>query len=150
MVIPVTFFCKFCYSWSISETYWQGSSSVWLRVSGFCFLTHTKSAGWCSQELEGPGAVAQWLRSSPFTPGIPYGASSNPSSPTSLPAPCLWPGKSVEDGPKLWDPALAWETWRRLLALDRHRISRCTHIGSESSDGRCSSLSLLPVYPHFQ
>ena len=37
------------------------------------------------------------------------GAGSNPGSPTSLPAPCLWPGKAVKDGPRLWDPASAWE-----------------------------------------
>ena len=53
----------------------------------------------------GPGAVAQWLRSSPCTPWIPYGRWFYPGSPASLPAPCLWPGKAVEDGPKLWDPA---------------------------------------------
>ena len=39
-----------------------------------------------------------------------------PSDPASLPAPCLWPWKAVEDGPKLWDPAPAWETQKRLLA----------------------------------
>ena len=57
-----------------------------------------------------PGAVAQWLRSSPCTPGIPYGCRFYPGSPASLPAPCLWPGKAVEDDPKLWDPAPAWGT----------------------------------------
>ena len=25
-------------------------------------------------------------------------------------------GKAVEDGPKLWDPASMWETWKKLLA----------------------------------
>ena len=30
-------------------------------------------------------------------------ASSNPSSSTSHPDPCLWPGKAVKDGPKHWD-----------------------------------------------
>ena len=50
------------------------------------------------------------------------GAGSNPGSSTSYPAPCLWPGKAVEDGPKLWDPAPVWETQKRLLALDRHSI----------------------------
>ena len=73
------------------------------------------------------------------------GAGSNPGSPASLPAPCLWPGKADEDGPKLWDPAPAWETRKRLLALDRHSIGRCTHLGSESSDGG-SPLCLSSVY----
>ena len=54
------------------------------------------------------------------------GASSNPSSPASLPAPCLWPGKAVEDGLKHWDPAPVWDTqkspgfgsaWHRAVAL---------------------------------
>ena len=44
-------------------------------------------------------------------------AGSNPSSPASLPAPYLWPGEA-----KLWEPAPAWETRKRLLALDRHSI----------------------------
>ena len=39
-------------------------------------------------------------------------------------APCLWPGKAVEDGPKLWNPAPVWETQKRLLASDRHSIGR--------------------------
>ena len=76
--------------------------------------------------------------------GSHMGAGSNPGSPASLPAPCLWPGKAVED------PAPAWETGKRLLALDQHSIGRCAHLGSESSDGRSSSLSLLSVYPPFQ
>ena len=29
------------------------------------------------------------------------GTGSNPGSPTSHPAPCLWPGKAGEDGPEL-------------------------------------------------
>ena len=76
------------------------------------------------------------------------GASSNPGGPASLPAPCLWPGKAVEDNPKLWDPAPVWETRKRLLALDRHSIDRCGSLGGgESSDGKSSSLSfLLSVY----
>ena len=47
----------------------------------------------------GPGAVAQCL-----SPRIAHLGS--------LPAPCLWPGKAVEDGPKLWEPAPTWETGR--------------------------------------
>ena len=43
-------------------------------------------------------------------------ASSNPGSPTSHPAPCLWPGKAVEDGPKPWDPAPECKTQSRLQA----------------------------------
>ena len=49
--------------------------------------------------------------------------------PTSLPAPCLWPRKAVEDGPKLWDPAPAWETRKRLLASDRHSIGPLRSLG---------------------
>ena len=29
-----------------------------------------------------------------------------PSCSTAHPAPCLWPGKAVQDDPKPWDPAL--------------------------------------------
>ena len=36
-------------------------------------------------------------------PGCHRGTGSSPGSPASHPAPCLWPGKAVEDGPKLWD-----------------------------------------------
>ena len=78
------------------------------------------------------------------------GAGSNPGSPASLPALCLWPRKAVEDGPKLWDPAPVWETQKRFLASDWRSIGHCAHLGSESSDGRSSSLSLLSVYPPFQ
>ena len=42
--------------------------------------------------------------------GSHMGAASNPGGPASHPAPCLWPGKAVKDGPKLWDSAPAWET----------------------------------------
>ena len=66
----------------------------------------------------GPGAVAQWLRC-PFYPGCP----------ASLPAPCLWPGKAVENGLKLWDPAPMWETRKRLLASDRHSIDPLRSLG---------------------
>ena len=91
----------------------------------------------------GPAQRRKWVRSSPCTPKIPHGCQFYPGSPASLPAPCLWPRKAVEDdGPRLWDPAPAWETWKRLLALDRHRIGRCAHLGSESLDGRSSSLPL--------
>ena len=66
----------------------------------------------------GPARWHKWLRSSPCTPGIPYGRRFYPGCPTSLPAPCLWPGKAVEDSPKLWDPAPTWETrkssWLRI------------------------------------
>ena len=66
-------------------------------------------------QVYGPGAVAQVVKGL-ARPGSHMGASSNPSSPASLPALCLWPGKAVEDSPKLWDPAPTWETWKRLLA----------------------------------
>ena len=46
------------------------------------------------------------------------GAGSKPGVPASHPAPCLWPGKAVKDGPKPWDPAPVWKTWRNLLTLD--------------------------------
>ena len=52
--------------------------------------------------------------------------------------------RAVEDGPKLWDPAPAWETRKRLLASDWHSIGHCAHLESESS------LSLPSVYPPFQ
>ena len=100
--------------------------------------------------LEGLARWRKWLRSSPCTPGIPYGRRFYPCSPASLPAHCLWHKKAVEDGPQVWDPAPALENWRRRLASDQHSISRCAHLGSESSDGRSSSLSLLSVYLPFQ
>ena len=46
------------------------------------------------------------------------GAGSNPGGSTSHPAPCLCPGKAVEDGPKPWDPAPVWETRKKLLVFD--------------------------------
>ena len=48
-------------------------------------------------------------------PGSYMDTSSNPSGPASHPAPCLWPGKAVEDGPKLWDPAPTWDTRKKFL-----------------------------------
>ena len=99
----------------------------------------------------GPGAVVQVVKGPHLAcPGSHVGAGSSPGSPASLPAPCLWPGKAAQDGPKLWDPAPAWETPKRLLASDQHSIGRCAHLGSESLGGRSSSLSLLSVYPPFQ
>ena len=53
------------------------------------------------RKLLGPGAVAQVVKGPRLArPGSHMGAGSNPGSPASLPAPCLWPGKAVEDGPK--------------------------------------------------
>ena len=46
------------------------------------------------------------------------GAGSNPGSPASLPAPSLWLRKAVEEGPRLWEPAPAWETRKWLLASE--------------------------------
>ena len=50
------------------------------------------------------------------TPGSHMGAGSNPGSSTSHPAPCLQPGKAVEDGPNPWDYAPVWETLKKFLA----------------------------------
>ena len=47
-------------------------------------------------------------------------------------------------------PGKQWETRKSLLASDRHSIGCCAHLGSESSEGRSSSLSLLSVYLLFQ
>ena len=47
-------------------------------------------------------------------PGCHKGAGSNPCSSTFHPAPCLWPGKAVENSPKPWDPAPVWDTQRKL------------------------------------
>ena len=44
------------------------------------------------------------------------GTGSNPSDLASKTAPYLWPGKAAEDGPKPWDPAPIWDTWKMLLA----------------------------------
>ena len=46
------------------------------------------------------------------------GAGSCPGCSTSLLAPCLWPGKAVKDDPSPWDPALTWDTQKKLLAVD--------------------------------
>ena len=48
--------------------------------------------------------------------GSHMGTGSNPGSPASLPAPCLWPRKAVEDGSKLWHPAPVWDTQKKFLA----------------------------------
>ena len=78
----------------------------------------------------GPGAVAQVVKGPRLArPGYHMGAGSNPSSPASHPAPCLWPRKAVENSPKLWDPVPVWETWIRLLASDRHSIGPLRSLG---------------------
>ena len=62
----------------------------------------------------GPSAVAKVLAFN--TPGSHRRAGSYICSPTSHPAPCLWPGKAVKDGSKSWDRASVWETQMKLLA----------------------------------
>ena len=47
--------------------------------------------------------------------GSHMGADSNPGGPVSHPAPCLWPGKAVKNGPKPWNPAPVWDTRRKFL-----------------------------------
>ena len=66
--------------------------------------------------------------------GSHMGASSFPGYSASHLAPCLWPGKAVEDSPKPRDPVPAWETRKRFLALvlDWRSTGRCDHLGSES------------------
>ena len=73
------------------------------------------------------------------------GASSNPGGPASHPARCLWPGKAVEESPQPCDPAPTWDPGgvSRLLTSDWCSTGHSGHLGSESSDGRSSSLSLL-------
>ena len=46
---------------------------------------------------------------------IPGSTGCNPGSPTSIPTPCLWPEKAVEDGPMFWDPAPVWDTWKKFM-----------------------------------
>ena len=62
------------------------------------------------------------------TPGSHIGANSNFSSCTSHPAPCLWPGKEVEDGPMPWGSAPVWETQKKFLVpsfgLVQHHLLR--------------------------
>ena len=50
-----------------------------------------------------------------YTLGSHMDTSSNPSSSTSHPAPCLWPEEAIEDGTMLWDPAPTWETQKQFL-----------------------------------
>ena len=71
--------------------------------------------------------------------------SSNSGGPTSHPAPCLWPGKAVQDSPRPWDPVPhgKFERSSGLLASNQCSSGHCGHLGSESMDGRSSSLSLL-------
>lgn len=45
-------------------------------------------------------------------------AGSNPYSPVSHPALCLWPGKVVQFGPNPWEPTPGWETQKKLTASD--------------------------------
>ena len=65
--------------------------------------------------MRGPGGiVAKVLALS--VPGSHMSTGSNPGSPAYHPAPCLWPGKAVGDGPRPEDPATAWDTGKRLQA----------------------------------
>ena len=97
--------------------------------------------------FRGPGAVAQVVnRPRLARPGSHMGAGSNPGSPASLPAPCLWPGKAVKDGPGPWDPAPCGRPGRGSWLRIGITSARCAHLGSESSDGRSFSLSLLSLY----
>ena len=51
--------------------------------------------------------------------------------------------ESSRGQPKALGPCTHVGDRKRILASDRHSIDRCAHLGSESSDGRSSSLSLL-------
>ena len=95
------------------------------------------------------GAVVKVLVKS--MPGIPYGRryySQQPRFPSSsLPV----ARESSRGRSKALGPAPAWETRKRLLASDWLSSSRGGRLGSESSDRRSSSLSLLlSVYLPFQ
>ena len=65
------------------------------------------------------------------SPGSHMCTGSNPGSPTSHPAPCLWPEKAVEDGPRSWEPTPASETWKKLLAFDWLSFGKGGYFGSE-------------------
>ena len=110
------------------------------------------------KEREGPGTVAQVVKGPRLAcPGSHMGTSSNPRQPrfpsSSLPvAP-----ESSRGRPKALGPCTHFGTlhphgrpgrgsWLRIGIVS----ARCAHLGSESSDGRSSSLSLLSVYPPFQ
>ena len=51
-----------------------------------------------------------------YTLGSDMAVSSNPGGHSSHPAPCLWPGKAVEESPKPWDLVPVWETWMKIQA----------------------------------
>ena len=117
---------------------WMGSGAVGIRTSVLKI---------------GPGAVAQVVKSSPCTPGIPYGRRFYPSIPAA-PLPFQLPACGLG---KQWRTAQGFGNLRPCGRPGRGswlRIGivsvRCAHLGSESSDGRSSSLSLLSVYPPFQ
>ena len=74
------------------------------------------------------------------------GAGSIPAAPLPFQLPACALGKQWRMTP----PAPVRETQKKLLASDWLSSSRCTHLGSESLDGRSSSLSLLSVYLTFQ
>ena len=98
----------------------------------------------------GPGAVAQVVKVLALHARDPIWAPVLiPAAPLPMQLPACGLGKQSRTA-HLWEPAPAWETRKRLLASDRHSIDRCAHLGSKSSDGRSSSLSLLSVYTPFQ
>ena len=76
-------------------------------------------------------------------PGSHMDAGSNPGQPASHPAPCLWPGKAVKDGPNPWNLAPVGDleeapgSWLQIWLSS----SCCAHLGSQQSIGRSSSLS---------
>ena len=99
----------------------------------------------------GPGAVAQVVKGPRLAcPGSHMGTGSIPAAPLPFQFPACGPGKQSRTAQGFGTLHLRGRpgrgSWLRIGIVS----ARCAHLGSESSDGRSSSLSLLSVYPPFQ
>ena len=99
----------------------QAEASLAIHGTSFSctFITLKSSISWARRD----GAVVKILAlhardpiwAPVLIPAAPLPTQlGDPGSSASHPAPCFWPGKAVENGPKLWDPAPAHRPLRSL------------------------------------
>lgn len=87
--------------------------------------------------------MAQFAKPPTATAGTHVGTSSHPSCYTFHLNPGLWPGRAVQDDPRLLDPVHTWQTPKKFLVpgFGSAYIQPLQPFGSKSLDG--ISLSLL-------
>ena len=113
---------------------------------------NTHSPAHVKIHMQGPARWRKWLKVLTLHARDPIWAPVLiPAAPLPFQLPACGLGKQSRTAQKLWEPAPAWETRKRLLASDRHSIGPLRSLG-EWIIGRKIFLSVSPlsVYPPFQ